>query len=93
MLVMSKKKTFSTLKNVCCCLVLHLLRIGPASFALDQCKNDLDLNDMSDSVTVLESILSSLIINLSVCCVNELGGCLLTSLPVLTSITSSDFHP
>ena len=23
------------IKNVCCCLVLHLLRIGPASFALD----------------------------------------------------------
>ena len=26
---------FSILKNVCCCLVLHLLRIRPTSFALD----------------------------------------------------------
>ena len=35
MLPMSKTKTFTTFKNVCCCLVLHLLRIGPESFALD----------------------------------------------------------
>ena len=50
------------------------------------CKNDLDFNDMSDSATVLESISSSSI-NLSVCCVNKK-----TIRPVLTSITSSDFH-
>ena len=60
------------------------------SFTL--CKKDLDFNDKSDSVTVLESITSSSTINLSVCCVNKPGGCSLTSLTVLTSITSSDFH-
>ena len=39
------------LKNVCCCFVLRLLRIGLESFALDHSpvhKNDLDINDMSD---------------------------------------------
>ena len=36
------------------------------------CKNDLDFKERSDSVTVLESISSSSITNLSVCCVN---GC------------------
>ena len=57
-------------------LVLHLLRIGPTFFALDHpCTSDLDFNDMSDSVTVSESISSSSIINLSVCCVNKPGGC------------------
>ena len=33
------------LKNVCCCLALHLLKIGPISFALDH-----------SSVAVSESI-------------------------------------
>ena len=61
------------------------------SFTL--CKNDLDFNDMSDSAMVLESVSSSSTINLSVCCANKPGGCSLTSLSVLTSITSSDFHP
>ena len=55
-------------------------------------KNDLDFNDMSDSVLVLESISSSSTTNLSVCCVNKPAGCSLTCLTVLTSITSSDFH-
>ena len=32
---MLKTWTFSILENVCCCLLLHLLRIGSASFALD----------------------------------------------------------
>ena len=41
------------------------------SFTL--CKNDLDFNDRSDSVTVLESISSSSTINLSVCCANTTG--------------------
>ena len=45
------------------------------SFTL--CKNDLDSHDMSDSVTVSESISSSSTINLSVCCANT------TSLPFL----------
>ena len=54
-----------------------------ASFE-DWCnENDLDFNDMSDSVTVLESISSSSTINLSVCCVNKQGGCSLTNLTVL----------
>ena len=47
------------LKNVRCCLVLHLFRIGPTSFALDHspcARMIVVLNDMSDSVTVLESI-------------------------------------
>ena len=43
------------------------------SFTL--CKNDQDFNDMSDSATVSESILSSSTINLSVCCVNKPDGC------------------
>ena len=60
------------------------------SFTL--CKNDLDFNDKSDSVTVLESISSSSTINLSVCCVNKPGGCSFTSFTVLASSTSSDFH-
>ena len=60
------------------------------SFTL--CKNDCDFNDRSDSVTVLESILSSSTITLSVSCANKQGGCSLTSLPVLTSNNSSDFH-
>ena len=60
--------------NVCFCLVLHLLRIGPASFALDHspCARMLViLNDMSDSVTVSESISSSSTKNPSVCCVTN----------------------
>ena len=60
------------------------------SFTL--CKNDLDFNDKSDSAMVLESRSSSSTINLSVCSANKPGGCSLTSLPVLTSINSSDFH-
>ena len=60
------------------------------SFTL--CKNDLDFHDMSHSATVLESVSSSSTINLSVCCANELAGCSLTGRPVLSSITSSDFH-
>ena len=60
------------------------------SFTL--CKNDLDFNDKSDSVTVLEPTSSSSTINLSVCCMNKPGGCSFTGLRVLTSITSSDFH-
>ena len=69
MLPKSKTETFTILKNVCRCLVLHHLRIGPASFALDHspCKNDLNFNDISDSVTVLESISSLSMTNLSVC--------------------------
>ena len=59
------------------------------SFTL--CKNGLDFNEKSDSVTVLESISSSSTINLSVCCVNKPDGCAFTSLSVLTSSTSSDF--
>ena len=35
MLLMSKTWTFSMWKNVCCCLVLHRLRIGPESPSLD----------------------------------------------------------
>ena len=55
------------------------------SFTL--CKNDLDINDMSDSATVLESISSSSsTMNLSVCCADTTGR------PVLSSINSSDFH-
>ena len=53
---------------------------------LTLCKNDLDLNDTSDSATVLESISSSSTINLSVCSVSKAGGCSLTSLRVRTSI-------
>ena len=60
------------------------------SFTL--CKNDLDFNERSDSVTVLESISSSSTMNLSVCCVNKPAGCSFTGLPVLPSSTSSDFH-
>ena len=60
------------------------------SFTL--CKNDLDFDEKSDSVTVLESISSSSITNLSVCCVNKPAGCSLTGLSVLASSTSSDFH-
>ena len=60
------------------------------SFTL--CKNDCDFNDRSDSVTVLESILSSSTITRSVSCANKQGGCSLTGLPVLTSNNSSDFH-
>ena len=59
------------------------------SFTL--CKKDHDFNDTSHSATVLESISSSSTINLSVCFVNKPGGCSLTSLPILTSINSSDF--
>ena len=61
--------TFTSLNNLCYCLVLHLLRIGPTSFALDHsplCKNDLDFNDKSDSMTVLESIHIIVINNKSV---------------------------
>ena len=50
------------------------------------------LNEIADSATVLESMSSSSTINLSVCCVNKPGGCSFTSLSVLTSSTSSDFH-
>ena len=60
------------------------------AFAL--CKDDLDFNERSDSATVSESISSSSTMNLSVCCANKPGGCSLKSLPVLTSINSSDFH-
>ena len=38
------------------------------------------------------TVSSSSTINLSVCSANKPGGCSLTGLPVLTSITSSDFH-
>ena len=55
------------------------------------CKNDLDSDDRSDSVTVLESISSSSTI-LSVCCVNKPGSCSLTSIPVLAPNNSPDFH-
>ena len=51
------------------------------SFTL--CKNDLDFNDTSDSVTVLKSKSSSSTINLSVCCANKPGGCSFARLPVL----------
>ena len=51
------------------------------SFTL--CKNDLDFNERSDSVTVLESKKSSSMTNLFVCCVNKSAGCSLTSLPFL----------
>ena len=46
------------------------------SFTL--CKNVLDFNDLSDFATVLESISSSSMTNLSVCCANKPGGCSLT---------------
>ena len=52
------------------------------SFTL--CKNDLDINDMSDSATVWESTSSLSTINLTVCRANKPGGCSLTGLPVLT---------
>ena len=51
------------------------------SFTL--CKNDPDVNDISDFATVLESISSASTINLSVCCAKKPGGCSLTGLPVL----------
>ena len=60
------------------------------SFTL--CKNDQDFNDMSDSAMVLESVSPSSTINLFVCSATKPGGCSLTGLPVLTSLTSSDFH-
>ena len=63
---------------------------GTRSFTL--CKNDLDFHDMSDSATVSESISSLSTRNLCVCWVKEPGGCSFTSLIVLTSSTSSDFH-
>ena len=54
------------------------------SFTL--CKNDLDFNDMYDSVTVSESTLSVSTMSLSMCCANKTGR------PVLTSINSSEDH-
>ena len=69
---------------------VHLMKVGTASFALDRsftlCKNDLDLNGISDSASVSEFILSFSTMNLSVCCATYTG------LHVLTSINSSDFH-
>ena len=47
-------------------------------------KNDLDFNDISDSASMSESILSCSTMNLSVCRANKTG------LPVLTSIISSE---
>ena len=58
------------------------------SFTL--CKNDLGFNEKSQTVTVSESISSLSTVNLSVCCVQQTGW--LTSLSVVSSITSSDFH-
>ena len=58
------------------------------------CKKDLDINDMSDSATGVR--VHIIVINkkfLSVCSVKKPGSsCSVTSLPVLTSIISSDFH-
>ena len=73
MLPMSKTWTFNTLKNVCCCLVLHLLKNGPISFTIEHltlCKNDLDDNDMSDSALVSACMSLFSTINLSVCSAN-----------------------
>ena len=58
------------------------------SFTL--CKNDLDSNEKSETVTVSESISSLSTVNLSVCRVQQTGW--LTSLSFVTSITSSDFQ-
>ena len=53
------------------------------SFTL--CKNDLDPNEESETVTVSESISSLSKVNLSVCCVQKPGGWSLTSLSVVIS--------
>ena len=69
---MSKTRTFPTLQKGCYRL-----------FTLNQ--DDLDFNERSDSVTVLESLSSSRGINLFVCCVNKPSGSSFTSLSVLAS--------
>ena len=61
------------------------------SFTL--CKNDLDFHDRSDSVTVLESIVSSSTVNLSVCSVNKPGGpFLLPSLHQISTLEKTIFR-
>ena len=75
---MSKTQTFPKLKNVCYCLVLHLLRIGLESFAIvhSPCAR---MIWTSTTCLILrrcrESISSSSTTNLSVCCASKPGGC------------------
>ena len=77
---MLKTSTFPKLWNICRCLALQLLKnrlyLSKSIFIL--CKNDRDFNERPDSVTVLESVSSSSMTNLSVCCANKLAGCSLT---------------
>ena len=84
MLPMSKTWTFAILKNVCCCLVLHLLRIGPASLAIDHppCARMIWIITTCLILRRCQSPISlSSTINLSVCFVNKPGCCSLNMSP------------
>ena len=82
-----EEKTFTILKNVCCCLVLHLLRIGSASFDLHHSPCARMIWILTAFPILLRCKNSSFsTMNLSVRCANTTGR------PVLFSINSSEFH-
>ena len=84
-----RRQKITILKNVCCCLVLHLLRIGSASFELDHPPCARMIWILTTFPILLRCKNSSCRfqqLNLSVCCANTTGR------PGLSSINSSDFH-